>query len=133
MTLNQFKARVGHRKSSVVAPSVRKVKPNLEAHADAMAPVFLEKPENKLIIEGSSDFIEAVVDGNPFPQVTWLKGEKKVFEGPKFTYECDKSTGVVGLTIKKAKSDDESKYTLKISNPSGEERATFSIFVKCKT
>lgn len=43
----------------------------------------------------------------------------------------DPSTGIVGLTIKKVKSDDEAKYTLKIQNDAGEERATFSVFVKC--
>lgn len=124
---------MGHRKSSVIAPSERKVKPKLESHTESMAPIFLEKPENKLIMEGSVDFIEAVVDGNPFPQITWLKGNREIFDGPKFSFECDQSTGIVGLTIKKAKSDDESKYTLKISNPHGEERTTFSVFIKCKT
>lgn len=94
--------------------------------------MFVEKPENKIIIEGSSDFIEAVVDGNPFPTVTWLKGTRECTDGPKFTCECDPSTGIVGLTIKKAKSDDEAKYTLRLQNEGGEEQATFSVFVKCK-
>ena len=92
----------------------------------------MEKPENKVIPEGGSDFIEAVIDGHPFPQVAWLKGNRELFEGPKFSLECDKETGIVGLTIKKAKSDDEAKYTLRISNTHGEERSVFSVFVKCK-
>lgn len=98
-----------------------------------MAPVFIEKPDNKVIAEGASDFIEAVIDGNPFPTVTWYKGTRECTDGPKFTCECDPTTGIVGLTIKKVKSDDEAKYTLKIHNDAGEERSTFSVFVKCKS
>ncbi|CAF0846330.1 unnamed protein product [Brachionus calyciflorus] len=128
--IDETGARVSHRKSSVIAPSVRKVMPKLEPHGENKAPVFIEKPENKVIMEGATDFIEAVVDGNPFPQVSWIRGNRDLFEGPKFEFECDKTTGVVGLTVKKAKSDDESKYTLRISNQFGEERATFSLFVK---
>ncbi len=72
-----------------------------------------------------------MIDGNPFPSITWYKAGREVFEGAKYTYEVDKSTGVVGLSIKKVKLEDEAKYTLKIANTSGEERATFSVFVKC--
>jgi hypothetical protein len=107
------------------------VKPKLETHSEKKVPIFIEKPENKIIREGTNDFIEAVIDGNPFPTVTWYKAGREVFEGLKYTYEVDQSTGIVGLSIKKAKSEDEAKYTLKIANDSGEERATFSVFVKC--
>ena len=96
------------------------------------APFFVEKPENKVIIEGGSDFIEAVVSGNPFPHVSWMKGNRDIVDGPKFQFECNPTTGVIGLVIKKTKSEDESKYTIRISNDVGEERATFSVFIKCK-
>ncbi len=96
-----------------------------------MAPVIVEKPDNKIIVEGGTDFIEAVVDGHPFPVVTWIKGNRDCTEGPKYTCECDPTTGIVGLTIKKAKSDDEAKYTLKVENEKGEEHCTFSVYVKC--
>jgi len=93
--------------------------------------VFLEKPDNKVIIEGSNDFIEAVIDGNPFPTVTWYKANRECVDGPKYAYEQDPTTGVVGLNINKIKSDDEAKYTLKIQNEAGEEKVTFSVFVRC--
>jgi hypothetical protein len=111
--------------------SERKVKPKLEPHKETTPPVFLEKPENKIIIEGTNDFIEAVIDGNPFPTVTWYKANRECVDGPKYTYEQDPTTGVVGLNINKVKSDDEAKYTLKIHNEAGEEKVTFSVFVKC--
>ncbi len=115
-----------------IPTSERKEKPKLESHSENLPPVFVEKPENKIIIEGGNDFVEAVVDGHPFPTITWYKGTRELTsDGVKYVYEADESTGIVGLTIKKAKSDDESKYTLKIQNESGEERATFSVFVKC--
>ena len=83
-------------------------------------------------MEGTSDFVEAIIDGNPFPQVAWLKGPRELVEGPKFSFECDHESGVVGFSLMKAKSDDEAKYTLRISNELGEEKSTFSVFVKCK-
>lgn len=100
--------------------------------AEVGGPVFIEKPENKVIIEGTNDFIEAIVNGNPFPTVTWYKGNRECMDGPKYTNEVDPASGVVGLTIKKAKPDDEAKYTLKIQNPQGEDKCVFSVFVKCK-
>ena len=102
-------------------------------HNEQLAPFFIEKPDTKAITEGSNDFIEAIVDGNPFPQVTWYKGgARECADGPKYQNEVDTSTGIVGLLIKKVKSDDESKYTIKLSNQVGEESATFSVFVRCK-
>lgn len=102
-------------------------------HSKTLAPFFIERPENKVITEGSNDFIEAIVDGNPFPTVTWYKGTRECLDGPKYTNEVDTSTGIVGLLIKKVKSDDESKYTIKISSEAGEESVTFSVFVRCKS
>lgn len=96
-----------------------------------MAPFFIEKPENKVVTEGSNDFIEAIIDGNPFPTVSWFKGTRECLDGPKYTNEVDASTGIVGLVIKKVKSEDESKYTVKISSEVGEESVNFSVFVRC--
>ena len=84
-----------------------------------------------MITEGNNDFVEAIINGNPFPTVTWYKGTRECLDGPKYTNEVDAESGVVGLVIKKAKSDDEAKYTLKIANSAGEEKVVFSVFVKC--
>ena len=35
------------------------------------------------------------------------------------------------MCINKAKAEDEAKYTIKIQNEIGEERATASVFVRC--
>jgi hypothetical protein len=83
-------------------------------------------------MEGTSDIIEAIVDGNPFPTVAWMKGPRDCFEGTKYFFESDSESGVVGLQVCKCKADDEAKYTLRISNELGEERCTFSVFIKCK-
>lgn len=129
--LDLIDEKLGRARQSV-AHSERKVKEPLAKHDGPLAPVFLEKPENKIIAEGATDFIEAQIDGFPFPNVTWEKGMRPCVEGAKFTFEKNQDTGVVGLIVHKAKSDDEAKYTLKISNEHGEEKAVFSVFVKCK-
>ena len=111
--------------------SERKLKSKLPPTPEQSAPVFLEKPENKVVVEGTNDFVEAIINGNPFPTVTWYKGARECMDGPKYTNEVDAESGVVGLVIKKAKPDDEAKYTVKISNAVGEDKAVFSVFVKC--
>ena len=112
--------------------SERKAKKALPKNEEKRAPVFIEKPENKIIMESTSDFIEAIVDGNPFPTIKWLKGARECVEGPKYSFECDQESGVVGLNLHKCKAEDEAKYTLRIFNDLGEERWSFSVFVKCK-
>jgi hypothetical protein len=94
-------------------------------------PSFIEKPTNKTLKEQTTDFVQAVVTGYPFPAISWFKGARECHNGPKFIHEVDEKTGVVGLTIVKLKPDDEAKYTLVIKNSSGEEKCTFSLFVKC--
>ena len=75
-------------------------------HSEKLAPFFIEKPDTKAITEGSNDFIEAIVDGNPFPTVTWYKGGiRECLDGPKYQNEVDPSTGIIGLLIKKVKSN----------------------------
>ncbi len=115
--------------------SERKPRIPLQKHDpnEKMAPIFIEKPENKVVIENSVDFIEAIVDGNPFPSVTWYKGARECFDGPKFSFENDSESGVVTMHMNKPKMDDEAKYSLRIYNDSGEDRATFSIFVRCNS
>ena len=115
-----------------VLSSERKVRENLKPLSSKSYPVFIEKPENKNMMEGSNDFIEAVVNGNPFPTVTWYKGVRECPNGPKFTTEIDLVTGIAGLTIKKVKAEDEGKYIMKIANEIGEDKTPFSVFVKCK-
>jgi len=82
--------------------------------------------------EDSKDcFIEAIIDGSPFPTCQWFKGARECFSGPKYTHEKNEKTGVIGLKFNRLRPDDESKYTLKIKNSSGSDETSFSLFVKC--
>jgi hypothetical protein len=114
-----------------IAKPERKPRVPLDKHSEDMAPVFIEKPENKVIMESQLDFVEAVIDGEPFPSYTWYKGNRECFDGPKYSFECDRESGVVTMWLNRPKMDDEAKYSLKIFNALGEERQTFSIFVRC--
>jgi hypothetical protein len=71
-----------------------------------------------------------VVDGNPFPTVTIVKGTRTLTSGVHFNISVDKMTGLALFVIKKAKSDDEGKYVAKIKAGAKEETCTFSVFVK---
>jgi len=104
----------------------------LPTHSGDVPAKIIKKPENKTLIEDSKDcFIEAIVDGNPFPTCQWFKGARECFSGPKYTHEKNEKTGVIGLKFNRLRPEDESKYKLKIKNSSGSEEASFSLFVKC--
>lgn len=99
-----------------------------------MPPKFINRPSNNTVTEGTeSTFIEACIDGNPFPEVSWYKGTRECHTGGKYTLEKNEQTGVIGITIKKIKTMDENKYTVKIKNSSGDDEAQFSLFVKCNS
>lgn len=79
---------------------------------------------------GQSTFVEVVVDGNPFPKVTWYKEKVEVVQGVKYKTELDTTTGIATLFIEKCRQKDEAPYTVNIHNEHGEAHAVFHLYVK---
>ena len=102
----------------------------LVLHATPLAPHFKQKPEGLQLYEGDEGEVEFVVDGNPFPEVTIMKGTRALVTGVHYGIAVDKVTGVVTFVIKKARNDDEGKYVVKLKAAGKEESAIFNVFVK---
>ncbi|CAF4156732.1 unnamed protein product, partial [Adineta steineri] len=97
---------------------------------EPLAPFFIEKPENTSAKEGQSTFVEVVVDGNPFPKITWYKGKVEIAEGVKVKTEVNTTTGIAALLISPCRQPDESPYAITLQNEHGEVRADFNIYIK---
>ena len=74
--------------------------------------------------------MEVVVDGNPFPKVTWYQGKVEIAEGVKFKTELDPITGIATLLLSKCRQNDDSPYTVMLHNEHGEAEAEFHLYVK---
>jgi len=109
---------------------VKKIHVPLVLHQTPLAPHFKQKPEGLQLYEGDEGEVEFVVDGNPFPKVTIMKGTRALTSGVHYAITEDKVTGLCNFTIKKAKTDDEGKYVAKIKAGSKEDSCAFSVFVK---
>ncbi|CAF3917151.1 unnamed protein product, partial [Rotaria magnacalcarata] len=116
--------------SSKAKPRERKIRDPLEIHTEPLAPIFIEKPQNTSAKEGSSTFVEVVIDGNPFPKVTWYKEKVELVQGVKFKFELNPTTGIATLFIEKCRQKDEAPYGVTIQNEHGEVHAEFHFYIK---
>ncbi|CAF1145362.1 unnamed protein product [Rotaria sordida] len=127
--VSQSKLDVISETSSSSKPRERKKRSPLETHTESLAPIFIEKPENITVKKGEPTFVEVVVDGNPFPKVTWYKEKLEIVQGVKFKTEVDSTTGIATLFIAKCRDNDESLYGVTIHNEHGEAHAEFNLYV----
>ncbi len=109
---------------------MKKIHVPLVAHASPLKPHFKQKPEGIQLYEGDEGEVECVVDGMPFPTVTIMKGTRALVTGVHYSITIDNVTGLVTFLIKKAKTEDEGKYVVKLKAGAQEESAIFNVFVK---
>lgn len=83
-----------------------------------------------MLSTGQPTFVEVVVDGNPFPKVTWYQGKVEVAVGVKFSTAVDTATGIAALNISKCRQTDDSPYTVTLQNEHGDVSAEFHLYVK---
>ena len=82
--------------------------------------------------KGTDAVFRCKVEGFPKPSVTWTKGWKQITPGAKITTSYDDSTEESILTIKDVKPTDAGKYSCKLKNAMGEEKADVSLVVTPK-
>ncbi|XP_038047566.1 titin-like, partial [Patiria miniata] len=96
------------------------------------SPKFEEKPTVPSTPEGTDATFRCKVEGFPKPEVTWTKGWKQLTPGAKIDVSFDDTTQESVLTIKDVKPTDAGKYTCKLKNQLGEEKADVSLVVTPK-
>ncbi|KAL8565323.1 hypothetical protein ACOMHN_029019 [Nucella lapillus] len=101
--------------------------------APGEGPLFKKKPINQIIMEGETMKldVELQLDGKPMPTVRYLRAGRELREDSRVSIATNNDRAKTTLTIKKAKSTDEAKYTINLEhNGVITDTATFSVFVK---
>ncbi|XP_070570382.1 muscle M-line assembly protein unc-89-like [Ptychodera flava] len=116
-------------KAECAAEVLVETQEEVEGVPKEVAPYFIETPQKAHVMEGESVEFRCKVGGNPTPTVEWSKGWRKITDNKDFTVKHDEETDEYIMTIKATKTDDAGKYTAKISNKVGEDKAHASLMV----
>lgn len=82
-------------------------------------PKFIEKPEKVYALTNSVAQFAAMVDGEPFPSVTWNKGRNSISEDFETKIYFDEQIGVNFLELQNTKSKDAGTYQVTATNEFG--------------
>ncbi|XP_072466524.1 myosin-binding protein C, fast-type [Notamacropus eugenii] len=80
-----------------------------------------------VVVAGNKIRLDVAITGEPPPTVTWMKGDE-VFSSTEGRTRLEQRPDNSSLVIEGAERADEAKYTIKVTNPVGEDTAT--LFVK---
>lgn len=80
-----------------------------------------------MVVAGNKLRLDVAITGEPPPVVTWLKGDE-VFSATEGRTRLEQRVDCSSFVIESAERADEGRYTIKVTNPAGEDMA--SIFVR---
>ena len=95
-------------------------------------PRFIETAKPLQVEEGGQAVFKMKVEGEPKPTVTWSKGWKQITDGGRYVVTYDDDLDEAILAIEELVPTDAGKYTCKLTNGLGEEKATVSCVVTQK-
>jgi len=86
-----------------------------------VAPNFVRKIKDSSVSENSRACFDCLVDGEPFPAVTWFNNNSPISPtDPRYLIQVDQTTARASLTILKSdKTLDEGEYSVKLTNKAG--------------
>ncbi|CAF0971766.1 unnamed protein product [Rotaria sordida] len=90
---------------------------------------ILRTPLSTSVIEGTVAQFTCQVEGNPKPKVAWLKDNKPLMSGTRFTTYFDQTTKTSVLRINDVCKDDQGYYTCIVDNPLNSDRSTATLQV----
>ncbi|CAH1803281.1 unnamed protein product, partial [Owenia fusiformis] len=93
-------------------------------------PTFLKPLEPIEVKDGEDVVLEAIVMGNPQPEVTWFKDNICIDKSPDHVIVYDKYTGITRLTIPQSIPEDSGIYKCVATNPVGKAVCEASLTVK---
>lgn len=93
-----------------------------------VAPKFIQRLEDKEVVEGTRVDLEVEVTGNPKPTVSWLKDDQPLKSSNNVRIDLDNQ--IHTLSIVKASVDDEAEYTCIAKNYVGEDSCTSEVLVE---
>ncbi|XP_049648674.1 myosin-binding protein C, fast-type [Accipiter gentilis] len=85
--------------------------------------------ENTLVVvAGNKLRLDVPISGEPAPTVTWMKGDE-VFSAQEGRARLEEKKELSSFVIESAERGDEARYTIRVTNPVGEDTATILIKV----
>jgi hypothetical protein len=104
-----------------------------ELRVDGYRPVFLDKPEKIVCLEGKTATLGCLVDGKPEPSVKWmLKGKEIVPDSKKYKSYYDEELKAHFLEISACGSNDKATYQVVASNEHGSETTAVTLIISDK-
>ena len=95
-----------------------------------MAPEFDTALRKVHAAEGRNARFECIVRGTPKPEISWFKGTREIFDGPKYEISGDGDTQT--LVVKDIFGEDADEYVCKASNRGGHKSSRADLEISCK-
>ncbi|CAF3985915.1 unnamed protein product, partial [Rotaria magnacalcarata] len=90
---------------------------------------ILKTPMNTSILEGGTVQFSCQVEGNPKPKIAWLKDNKPLMAGKRFSTYFDQTTKTSVLRLTDVCKDDQGYYTCIVDNPLNSDQSTATLQV----
>ncbi|XP_052825204.1 twitchin isoform X2 [Octopus bimaculoides] len=94
----------------------------------AVIPEFSSHLKKMVGVEGKSITFECSVHGTPKPEITWFKGVREIYDGPKYTIENDGEKYT--LTINDIFGEDADEYSIRATNKGGSRNSRADLEIK---
>ena len=91
---------------------------------DSGAPRFIKELVDQEIQIGDTVTLQGTIEGDPYPNVMWLKDGVEITSDRRHTVDTNQTTGVCSLTIRRCRTFDKGVYECSASNSSGQVEST---------
>uniref|UniRef100_A0A3B3XT03 Myomesin 3 n=1 Tax=Poecilia mexicana TaxID=48701 RepID=A0A3B3XT03_9TELE len=101
-----------------------------ELSTEAFAEVVKGLPDVVAIMEGKSLCLTCFIDGDPAPEIFWLRNDREILDQTQFT--ITKESKRTSITVNKVTTEDSGKYSIFVRNQYGSETVdvTLSVYKK---
>ncbi|XP_054161595.1 twitchin-like isoform X2 [Oppia nitens] len=101
----------------------------LKTSGDEGPPVITDFIGSVSAVDGKTATLQATVESNPVCSFKFFKEGTEIFEGGRYKVVTDGDTNNIYFCIRKAKPNDEGKYTITAINKFGEDSCNIKLFV----
>jgi len=93
------------------------------------APKFIQPIQPCVVVEGQNCIFSAIVGGDPFPEVTWLKEKQDLVLTERYRSVVNRDTGMCQLYIYNCVMSDTGVYSCRASNSAGRATCTANVVI----
>ncbi|CAG2106083.1 unnamed protein product, partial [Medioppia subpectinata] len=101
----------------------------MRATGDEGPPVITDYVSSVSAVDGKTAILQATVESKPLAQYKFFREGNEIFEGGRYKVVTDGETNTIYFCIRKAKPNDEGKFTITAYNKHGEDSCNIKVFV----